>query len=177
MAVANTTNIISNKLTMYQRVEDGFWHYRIKLKTGKWYQLSSRETDLEAAREIANRAYYTADYKEKNRLPQSIRKFKNIAKYALIRLEEELDGGGGKVVYKDNIRTINNHLISFFGKYDIGNITIKLLNDYVDWRDIQISLQKNRQKTTQAKKVRVSQSTINTHNSALNRVFNEAMLH
>ncbi|MDG2176370.1 MAG: hypothetical protein P8M72_09620 [Gammaproteobacteria bacterium] len=45
------------------------------------------------------------------------------------------------------------------------------------WRDVQISIQKNRQNTTQAKKVRVSQSTINTNNSALNRVFNEAMLH
>ena len=35
--MANTTNIIPNKLTMYQRVEGGVWHYRIKLKTGEWY--------------------------------------------------------------------------------------------------------------------------------------------
>ena len=33
--MANTTNIIPNKLTMYQRVEGGVWHYRIKLKTGE----------------------------------------------------------------------------------------------------------------------------------------------
>jgi integrase len=175
--MANTTNIIPNKLTMYQRVEGGVWHYRIKLKTGEWYRLSSRETDFDAAKEIANRTYYTADYKEKNRLPQTTRKFKNVAKYALTRLEDELEGGGGKVVYKDYIRTINNYLIPFFGKYDIANITIKLLSEYADWRDVQISLQKNRRKTTQIKKFRVSQSTINTHNSALNRVFDEAMLH
>ena len=175
--MANTTNIIPNKLTMYQRVEGGVWHYRIRLKTGEWYRLSSRETDFDAAKEIANRTYYTADYKEKNRLPQTTRKFKNVAKYALTRLEDELDGGGGKVVYKDYIRTINNYLIPFFGKYDIANITIKLLSEYADWRDVQISLQKNRRKTTQIKKFRVSQSTINTHNSALNRVFDEAMLH
>ncbi|MDB2376522.1 phage integrase SAM-like domain-containing protein, partial [Gammaproteobacteria bacterium] len=157
--------------------EGGVWHYRIKLKTGEWYRLSSRETDFEAAKEIANRTYYTADYKEKNRLPQTTRRFKNVAKYALTRLEDELESGGGKVVYKDYIRTINNYLIPFFGKYDIANITIKLLNEYADWRDVQISLQKNRRKTTQIKKFRVSQSTINTHNSALNRVFDEAMLH
>ena len=99
--MANTTNIIPNKLTMYQRVEGGVWHYRIQLKTGEWYRLSSRETDFEAAKEIANRTYYTADYKEKNRLPQTTRKFKNVAKYALTRLEDELEGGGGKVVYKE----------------------------------------------------------------------------
>ena len=174
--MANTTNIIPNKLTMYQRVEGGVWHYRIKLKTGEWYRLSSRETDFDEAKEIANRTYYTADYKEKNRLPQTTRKFKNVAKYALTRLEDELDGGAGKVVYKDYIRTINNYLIPFFGKYDIANITIKLLSEYADWRDVQISLQKNRRKTTQINKFRVSQSTINTHNSALNRVFDEAML-
>ena len=174
--MANTTNIIPDKLTMYQRVDGGFWHYRVKLKTGKWYRLSSREKDFIAAKEIANRTYYTADYKEKNRLPQTTRKFKNVAKYALTRLEEELEGGGGKVVYKDYIRTINNYLIPFFGKYDIANITIKLLTEYADWRDVHISLQKNRRKTIQAKKFKVSQSTINTHNSALNRVFDEAML-
>ena len=61
---------------MYQRVEGGVWHYRIKLKTGEWYRLSSRETDFEAAKDIANRTYYTADYKEKNRLPQTTRKRK-----------------------------------------------------------------------------------------------------
>jgi len=42
---------------MYQRVEGGVWHYRIKLKTAEWYRLSSRETDFEAAKEIANRTY------------------------------------------------------------------------------------------------------------------------
>ena len=96
--MANTTNIIPSKLTMYQRVEGGVWHYRIKLKTGEWYRLSSRETDFDEAKEIANRTYYTADYKEKNRLPQTTRRFKNVAKYALTRLEDELDCGGGKVV-------------------------------------------------------------------------------
>ena len=62
--MANTTNIIPNKPTMYQRVEGGVWHYRIKLKTGEWYRISSRETDFDEAKEIANRTYYTADYKE-----------------------------------------------------------------------------------------------------------------
>ena len=76
--MANTTNIIPNKLTMYQRVEGGVWHYRIKLKTGEWYRLSSRETDFEAAKEIANRTYYTADYKEKNRhIDVSVDKLRN----------------------------------------------------------------------------------------------------
>ena len=56
--MANTTNIIPNKLTMYQRVEGGVWHYRIKLKTGEWYRLSSRETDFDEAKEIANPTYY-----------------------------------------------------------------------------------------------------------------------
>ena len=68
---------------MYKRVEGGVWHYRIKLKTGEWYRLSSRETDFDEAKEIAHRTYYTADYKEKNRLPQTTCRFKNVATYAL----------------------------------------------------------------------------------------------
>ena len=88
---------------MYQRVEGGVWHYRIKLKTGEWYRLSSRETDFDEAKEIANRTYYTADHKEKNRLPQTTRRFKNVAKYALTRLEDELDGGG-KILFRNILR-------------------------------------------------------------------------
>ncbi|MDA9367492.1 hypothetical protein N9C14_00575 [Gammaproteobacteria bacterium] len=39
--MANTTNIISNKLTIYQQVEGGVWHYRIKLKTGERIRLAA----------------------------------------------------------------------------------------------------------------------------------------
>jgi hypothetical protein len=55
--MAKSTQNLLNKLTMYQRVEGGVWHYRIKLKTGEWYRLSSRETDFDEAKEIANRTY------------------------------------------------------------------------------------------------------------------------
>ena len=58
---------------MYQRVEGGVWHYRIKLKTGEWYRLSSRETDFEAAKEIQARK--EKERKEKKRKEKKFEAF------------------------------------------------------------------------------------------------------
>ena len=110
-------------------------------------------------------------------------------------MQTELEGGSGIVTYKDYIRVINNYLIPFFGNRDISNINVKLLHEYTDWRDKKMGdeiLEKKlvaiKSRATDTKEVaearkklqtkfRAKQSTINTHNSALNRVFDEALLH
>jgi len=51
-------------------------------------------------------------------------------------MQTEIEGGSGKVTYKDYIRVIENYLIPFFGKYDIANVNVKLLKEYEAWRDL-----------------------------------------
>jgi len=109
-------------------------------------------------------------------------------------MQNELDEGSGKVVYKHYIAAIKNYLLPYFGKMDIANIGVNDLKAFNEWRDKTISQQqwesaiqaaKNRAtnpeqlkaaKEIKKKPFKASQSTINTHNSALNRVFDEALL-
>ena len=191
---AKSLNLLPNKVTIYLRDRSAKWQARVRLKTGEWYRISTGTRDEAEAREAALKFYYTADYKEQNKLPQSTRKFAAVAQYAVTRMQSELDEESGKVVYKHYIAVIKNYLIPFFGKTDIANVGVNDLKDFNEWRDKTIAEQnwlsavqaaKNRATNTEqlkaAKEIKkkpfkAAQSTINTHNSALNRVFDEALL-
>ena len=188
-------SVLDKKVNLYKRGRSNKWQAAIKLKNGKWERFSTGTDDEAQAKEKALKLFYGAEAKAENKLPQSTRKFRNVAKFAADRMQTELDGGSGKVTYKDYIRVINNYLIPFFGKYDIANVNVKLLKEYEAWRDAKMGLEieqreltkkkKLAKKPTQAKiakqipkaKFKAKQSTINTHNSALNRVFDEALVH
>jgi integrase len=191
---AKSVNLLPNKVTIYQRDRSARWQARIKLKSGEWYRISTGARDEADAREAALKFYHTADYKEQNKLPQSTRKFAAVAQYAISRMQDELDEESGKVVYKHYIAVLKNYLIPFFGKLDIANIGVNDLKDFNEWRDKAIANQQwesavraaktkatNTEQLKAAKAIKkkpfkASQSTINTHNSALNRVFDEALL-
>jgi len=79
-----------------------------------------------------------------------------------IRLE--LRSGSGHIVYKDYITALDKYLIPFFGSYDVANINAKALVDFGKWRTEQLGR-------------KAHHSTINTHNTALNRVLDEAEQH
>lgn len=187
-------NLLPKKVTIYRRPRSSMWQARVKLESGDWYRLTTGTADEAEARDCALRFYYTADFKQKNNLPQSTRKFSSVAKYAISRMQDELNANSGKVVYKHYIQALKKYLIPYFGKLDIAKITVKELNAFNAWRDAKVS-QDRWERSVQAAKNRatsveqlkaaenipktietVAHSTINTHNSALNRVFDEALL-
>ena len=177
---AKSINLIRSKVTIYQRERSNLWQARIKLKSGEWYRITTGTDSEDAAREAALKFYYTADYKEQNKLPQSTRKFAAVAQYAVTRMQNELDEESGKIVYKHYIAVIKNYLIPFFGKMDIANVGVNDLKEFNEWRDKTIAEQnwlsavqaaKNRATNTEqlkaAKEIKkkpfkASQSTINT---------------
>ena len=138
---AKSINLIRSKVTIYQRERSNLWQARIKLKSGEWYRITTGTDSEDEAREAALKFYYTADYKEQNKLPQSTRKFAAVAQYAVTRMQNELDEGSGKVVYKHYISVIKNYLIPFFGKMDIANIGVNDLKEFNAWRDKTIAEQ------------------------------------
>lgn len=191
----DSISVLDKKVNLYKRGRSNNWQAAIKLKNGKWERFSTGTNDETEAREKALKLYYGAEAKAENKLPQSTRKFRNVAKFAIHRMQTEIEGGSGKVTYKDYIRVIENYLIPFFGKYDIANVNVKLLKEYEAWRDAKMGLEIEQRELTKKKKLakkptqvkiakqipkkkfKAKQSTINTHNSALNRVFDEALVH
>ena len=153
--------VISENVRLDKRARSTKWQARVKLASGEWHRFSTQTNDVEKATEAALKFCYTADDRLKNNLPQSTRKFKRVAEFARDRMQAELNAGGGKVSYKDYIAAIDRYMIPFFGKWDIGSINLAALKQYDEWR---------------AKKMRrqPAHSTINTHNTAFGRIFDEA---
>ena len=110
---------------------------------------------METARKAALRLYYETDARIQNKLPETTRKFADVAKHAIARRETEIHEGVGKQAYRDYIQALNKWLIPYFGKTDIAKIDLAAATRFDAWR------------TAQSGRV-PAQSTINNHNSALN---------
>jgi integrase len=192
--MSNTIVLRKNKLVLYKRTRSGMWQCRYKLGNGEWYRQTTGTDEQEEAEDIAFKLYYGADEREKNKLPQNTRKFKHVARYAIQRMQDDIDAGAGKVVYKDYIRVINNYLIPYFGNLKTDSITTRKVIEYSAWRDRKMGAAKEEKKRQSLlnqlkseaaveaelernrKTFKPAQSTLNTHNSALNRVLDEALL-
>lgn len=155
------TERINDKLTIYRRHKSTRWQARLRLPNGEWYRFSTGKTDVEEAKEEALKQYYTADFRQKNKLPATTRKFRRVAEFAKEQMQQELDAGGGRVVFKDYITAIDRYLIPYFGNREVASIKARDLQDFDTWRTEKLGR-------------RAAHSTINTHNSALNRVLDVA---
>lgn len=158
----HTVHILEGKATLYQRPTSPQWFVRYKVG-GKWLRSTTKKNSLEAARQAATDIVMNAWFREKNDLPIVNKRFKHVANLAVKRMEDLLDNGQGKVTYKHYIQAINKYLIKYLGNHNIDKIDYVLLTKLSVWREQQFGKAP-------------SQSAINTHNSALNRVFDEALL-
>ena len=154
---------IHKKLRLDKRAGSDNWYARLTLPTGKRLIKTTKTDDLETAKEVALRLYYEVDARIQNKLPATTRKFKDVARHAIHRMEAELEQGVGKQAYKDYIQVLNKWLIPYFGGTDIAKLDLAAVTAFDAWR------------TEQNGKV-PAQSTINNHNAALNRVLDEAEL-
>jgi integrase len=154
---------IHKKLRLDKRAGSDNWYARLTLPNGKRLVKTTKTEDIETAKEVALRFYYEVDARIQNKLPATTRKFSDVAKYAVSRMESEILEGVGKQSYKDYVQALNKWLIPYFGGTDIAKLDLAAVTAFDAWR------------TAQSGKV-PAQSTINNHNSALNRVLDEAEL-
>jgi integrase len=153
---------MDNTLVLYRRERSGIWQCRYKV-AGRWQRSTTKERDIAAAKEAAKRLLIEAELRKRENLPVVTRRFRDIAKLAIQRLELEQKHGNGKVIYKDYIRVINDICIPFLGKRNITAIDYGVLAEFDDWREEKMGRAPTR-------------STLMTQNAALNRVFDEAVI-
>ena len=154
---------IHKKLRLDKRAGSDNWYARLTLPNGKRLVKTTKTEDLESAKEVALRLYYEVDARIQNKLPATTRKFSDVAKHAIARMETDIREGVGKQAYRDYVQALNKWLIPYFGGTDIAKLDLAAVTAFDAWR------------TAQNGKV-PAQSTINNHNSALNRVLDEAEL-
>jgi len=164
MSYGTSTVSVHRKLKLDKRRGSENWYARLTLDNGKRVVKSTKTDDLEQARERAIKLYFETEARIANKLPAQTRKFKHVAGHAIRRMQDELNEGGGKQAYKDYISALRRWLIPYFGSTDIAKIDLAALKAFDAWR-------------TEQNKKPFSQSGINNHNAALNRVLDEAELH
>lgn len=156
--------VIEGAVVIYKRTRSHRWQCRYKLDDGKWRRTSTRHPDQAEAKKAALKIYYEGQVKRANRLPVDAKRFDSVAAAVVEQLQAELDSGAGRSVYRSYIFAIKGYLIPFFGSRNIGAIDQAQLKEFDAWR---------RQKMGRDPKA----STITTHNSALNKIFDLAEVH
>ena len=90
------------------------------------------------------------------------KRFEDVAKLAIADMQRQLDAGAGRKVFKDYITALHRYFIPFFGKTFITSIDHDRIQAFNAWRVTVICHEPKA-------------STLNTHNSAMNRVYAEAV--
>ena len=182
-----TVHILEKKATLFKRSLTPHWHVRFKAH-GKWHRVTTKTDDLKEAKDIAVKIVTKAWHRQEDNLPIISKRFKNVANLAIRRMQDADSAKQGKATYKTYIQVLNRYLIPFFGTYNIDNITQALMNDFDKWRVIKMNTKDDDKKNKDNPRKKVvkevldpskmkmpSASVINNHNSAMNRVFDEAL--
>ena len=155
--------ILDGAVVLTLRSRSSAWQARFRIG-GKWLRVTTKQSDLDKAKEAARDLYMRARFRNEEGLPVVSKRFSQVAELAKKRMDDALKAGEGKTVFKDYIIAIDNYLTPFFGKYNITSIDYALVGQFAAWR-----------KTKMGHEPKAS--SISTHNSALNRIFDEAMQH
>lgn len=153
--------VLPNKARLYKQSGSSRFYVRIKLDNGKWERRATGTEDLEKAKEKAVELYFRAKTLGEHNLPQTTRTFSGIAKSIVAELKSKKDTPDWKTVYSHYISAIEKHQIPFFGNVALNNIKSKH-SGYLPYFAQRLGKSP-------------SQSTIATHNSALNLVFRKAV--
>ena len=123
-----THTLIERELIVYRRERSGIWQCRYKVD-GVWQRASTKERDLKNAKARAHELRMEAEIRRRSNLPVITRKFRDVARLAVERLEHEIAVGKGKRSYTDYIRVINDYLIPILGKKSITSIDYQALDE------------------------------------------------
>ena len=157
----DTQLILDGEVRVYRRANSRRWQAAFVID-GHTIRISTGKRDLAEAKEYARDAYLEYKFRHKNQLPVVTKKFSDVARLAIADMRKQLDADLGKRVYADYIVCIERYLIPFFGAQYVTSIDYEKIQAFYDWR---------REKMCREPKA----STLNTHNSAMNRVFEEAV--
>ena len=158
---ADTHVLLDGEVKVYKRPNSKRWQATFKIDE-HWVRISTGKKDLEEAKTVAREQYLDYKYRAKHDLPVVTKRFEDVAKLAVADMQRQLDAGAGRKVYKDYIKAIDKYFIPFFGKAYITNIDHEKILAFNAWRVEQIGREPKA-------------STLNTHNSAMNKVYAEAV--
>lgn len=160
---AQTVVLRPQELNLVRRAETKNWQIHYKIGASKiWHRKSAGTDDLDEATRIAEDTFHEARVLDKRGLAVVSKKFKSVAEVVSRRFKDEVRAGAGKKIYADYFRAIDSYLIPFFSNYNIDRITPAVISEFHRWRKEKVGYE-------------LKASTQNSHNSAMNAVFDYAV--
>ncbi len=161
-----------NELTDKHDVDDGLYIYlqrnskvwlaRFKIG-GKWISRTTKQRDKTKAITGAIKVKAECDIKLAHGIAIQTKAFKDVAQLAIERMQQQPSTSKGYASLKDYVWALKKYHIRFFDRTHITSIDYAKLADFDAWRAKEL-------KRTPA------QSTLKTHNAAMQRVFDEAVI-
>ena len=156
-----SVQIFEGDALLTRRTESPYW--QLKFRMGRRFvRVSTKENNLKKAKKFSTKFYSRALLKHEDGQPLVSRRFKSVAKAVRDRFRRDYDSDIGPVIYRDYFQAIDNWLIPFFGSYNIASIDHKHIKAFYEHR--RDTLKRD-----------VARSTINTHATAMQYVFDEAV--
>lgn len=160
--IESTHQLIERKLVVYQRPTTDIWQCRYTVDGKKWHCKSTGERDLKDAIPKAHEILIGARILKERNLPVVSKKFSDIAKLAVQKMDDNVGYEAGSDSFPQYKRIINDFLVPFFGKKHVDSITPKVMVEYDKWRTKKLGKP-------------LAYSSVRKHNVTLNRVFTEAL--
>lgn len=157
----DTHVLLDGAVKVYKRGNSKRWQATFQID-GHWVRVSTSKRDLEEAKDVARDQYLDYKFRSKHDLPVVTKRFEDVARLSIADMQRQLDAAAGRKVFKDYIKAIENYFIPFFGKTFITNIDHEKIHEFNAWRVKKIGHEPKA-------------STLNTHNSAMNKVYAEAV--
>lgn len=155
-------HVRGGEVVLYKRGDSKKWQARFKLKDLKWHRVATKHINVQYAAEVACEAYDKARFLFEEKIPLTTRRFDAVARQTVDELEKQIAANVGKSVYNDYINAIKLYLIPFFGRYNLNTIGYEQVKAFGEWR------------IKEMKRV-PKHSTVTTHTSAFNKVFDYAI--
>ncbi|MDP6587454.1 MAG: hypothetical protein QF535_22595 [Anaerolineales bacterium] len=158
---SRTLDNCDGDVVLFQRTTSKRWQARIKRHTGIWVGFSTKETDFEKAKKVAEGRYRDIRHYQAEGKIDLTRRFSAVAQVVRRELNREARDKGIRK-YRDYVLVIDRYLIPLLGRYYCHTITRDVLKEFSEKRRKMMG------------KV-PSRSTVSTHNVALNYVLRKAL--
>ncbi|HEY8099912.1 MAG TPA: tyrosine-type recombinase/integrase [Burkholderiaceae bacterium] len=154
--------IVDEGLHIYLQRNSTVWLARFKI-SGKWMSRTTKQRDKNKAITAAIKIKAGCEALTEAGHSIQTKAFRDVAKLAIERMDATPAGAKGQGSFKDYKLFLNRYHIPFFDRTHITNIDREKLIEFDRWRE------KESKRTP-------TQSTLKSHNAALQRVFDEAVI-
>ena len=153
---------IDESFYIYLQRNSKVWLARFKID-GKWISRTTKQRDKAKAIICAIKVRAECEIKFEHGIAIQTKAFKDVAALAIQRMNETLPGAKGQGSFKDYIWFLQKYHIPFFDRLHITSIDRAKLIEFDSWRVAKLGRAP-------------SQSTLKSHNAAMQRVFDEAVI-